>query len=100
MADFNDLLKKDKIVLVEFYASWCPHCQRMIPIVNDMKRLLAKDAPVYQFDIDENNKLAETYKVELVPTFIIFNEGTEAWRATGEIDGKMLYNRVMKEKSL
>lgn len=100
MADFNDLLKKDKIVLVEFYASWCPHCQRMIPVVDDVKRSLAENAPVYQFDIDENNKLADTYKVELVPTFIIFNDGTEAWRTTGEIDGKILYSQVLKEESL
>ena len=50
--DFNDLIRSSKVVLVEFFATWCPHCQRMMPIVAQIKELLDYQAEVHQFDID------------------------------------------------
>ena len=55
---YSDVIKSDKVVLVEFYASWCPHCQRMMPVVAQVKELLAGRVPVYQFDIDQNTGVA------------------------------------------
>lgn len=81
-------------ILVEFYASWCPHCRRMMPVVDDVKALLDGRANVYQFDIDENNALAEKLNVTSVPTFIVYRDGEEQWRTSGEIDGNTLYSKV------
>ena len=81
-------------VLVEFYASWCPHCRRMMPVVDDVKALLDGRANVYQFDIDEHNALAEKLNVTSVPTFIVYRDGEEQWRTSGEIDGNTLYSKV------
>lgn len=88
-------LKADKgLVLVEFYASWCPHCQRMMPVVADVKALLEGTANVYQFDIDENNGLASELGVESIPTFIVFKGGEEMWRGSGEMEGDALVRHV------
>lgn len=81
-------------VLVEFYATWCPHCKRMMPIVEDVKALLDGRAAVYQFDIDENDALSRKLDVESVPTFIVYRNGREMWRTSGEIDGNLLYTHV------
>lgn len=81
-------------ILVEFYASWCPHCRRMMPVVDDVKALIDGRANVYQFDIDENNALAEKLNVTSVPTFIVYRDGEEQWRTSGEIDGNTLYSKV------
>lgn len=83
-------------VLVEFYASWCPHCQRMMPVVADVKALLDGSANVYQFDIDKNQELAEQMGVETIPTFIVFKGGEEMWRGSGEMDGNVLVGKVQE----
>lgn len=92
--NYNELINSNPVVLVEFYASWCPHCQRMMPIVEQVKQLLGDSAPVYQFDIDENQSLASETGVESIPTFIIYKNGSEVWRQSGEIEGDMLYSKV------
>lgn len=92
--NYNELINSNPVVLVEFYASWCPHCQRMMPIVEQVKQLLGDSAPVYQFDIDENQSLASETEVESIPTFIIYRNGSEVWRQSGEIEGDMLYSKV------
>lgn len=88
------LMEDHGTILVEFYASWCPHCRRMMPVVDDVKALLDGRANVYQFDIDENNALAEKLNVNSVPTFIVYRDGEEQWRTSGEIDGNTLYSKV------
>lgn len=92
--NFQDAIKSDRVVLVEFYASWCPHCQRMMPIVDEVKELLEGRVPVYQYDIDTHNRSSEIARVKSIPTFLIYVDGTEAWRHTGEIDGEMLLSKV------
>lgn len=94
---YEEMIKSRDVVLVEFYATWCPHCQRMMPVVEQVKELLDGRANVVQLDIDKNNEAAQAYDVDSVPTFIIYKNGKEQWRHTGEIDGNVLLNHVEKE---
>ena len=82
------------VVLVEFYASWCPHCQRMMPVVEQVKELLGDSVPVIQLDIDENKDAANEAEVESIPTFLVYRDGREEWRHSGEIDGNDLLAKV------
>lgn len=82
------------MVLVEFYASWCPHCQRMMPVVEQVKELLGDSVPVIQLDIDENKDAANEAEVESIPTFLVYRDGREEWRHSGEIDGNDLLAKV------
>lgn len=90
----KEAIDSSKTVLVEFYASWCPHCQRMMPVVAQVKELLDGRVPVCQFDIDENSSAANEANVQSLPTFLIYVDGREAWRHTGEIDGEVLLSKV------
>lgn len=88
-------LKDDKgVVLVEMYASWCPHCQRMMPVVADVKAMMAGKANVYQFDVDKFKELADQLQVQSIPTFIIYKDGEEQWRQSGEMPGQELVNAL------
>ena len=91
---YDEAIKKTPVTLVEFYASWCPHCQRMMPVVEQVKELLSNSVNIIQLDIDQNQESANSNKVESIPTFIIYKDGKEQWRHSGEIDGNDLLNKV------
>ena len=92
--DYNEIINSSKVVLVEFFASWCPHCQRMMPIVGQIKELLQGQVNIYQFDIDEYAELAQANGADSVPTFIIYKNGEEQWRESGEIEGQVLLSKI------
>lgn len=70
--------------LLEFYADWCPHCQRMMPIMAKLRSDFGAAAHIIQINGDENTDLMEKYHVRSYPSFIIFEDGQEAWRDSGE----------------
>lgn len=92
--NYEKTISQAPVVLMEFYADWCPHCQRMMPVVAQVKELLGGGVPVVQLDIDDNNDEANAAGVESVPTFIVYKDGSEVWRHSGEIDGKDLLAKV------
>ena len=92
--DLKKLLNSKGVVLVEFFATWCPHCQRMMPIVADVKEKLAGKAQVVQLDIDKNQALADELGVEGVPTFIVYKDDVEVTRSSGEMPETELYDLV------
>lgn len=91
---YTDAINETPVVLVEFFATWCPHCQRMMPVVEQIKELLAGQVAVLQFDIDQNPELTREVGVTGTPTFIIYKNGQEAWRHSGEIDGNDLLAQI------
>ena len=92
--NYSEIINSNPVVLVEFYASWCPHCKRMMPVVEQVKELLAGKVNVYQFDIDENEELSDREGVKTIPTFIIYRDGKEQWRQSGEMYGQVLLSKV------
>lgn len=93
---YNDVTKSAPVVLVEFYATWCPHCRHMMPVVDQLKDLVGDSVPVIQLDIDENEESANDAQVNSVPTFIVYRDGRETWRHSGEIDGQALLAHLQK----
>lgn len=80
----QEALNGTKPVLLEFYADWCPHCQRMMPLVAQLKDEVAGKAEVIQINGDNSPELMRKYHINSYPTWIIFKDGQEAWRDGGE----------------
>lgn len=93
---YNNVINSAGTVLVEFYASWCPHCHRMMPIVEQIKELLEGKIEVYQFDIDQNQAIADENDVSSIPTFIVYRNGKEMWRQSGEMKADVLLAHIQK----
>lgn len=86
--------EKLALTLIEFYATWCPHCKRMEPVVNDVIAQLNGIAEVKQLDIDKNQNLADELEVDTVPTFIIYKGEEEVWRKSGEMTADAIISAV------
>ena len=71
-------------VLVEFFATWCPHCRRMQPILDDAAAQIADQCAVYQVDVDKSPDLAARYAPNGFPTYVLFVDGTCTKTVTGE----------------
>lgn len=91
---YKELINTDPVILVEFFATWCPHCRAMQPVVEQVKELLDGRVPVVQLDLDKNSDEADEAGVRSVPTFIIYKNGAEMWRHSGEIQGDVLLSKV------
>ena len=87
---YQQAISEAPVVLVEFFATWCPHCQKMMPVMEQIRELLGNEVPVIQIDVDQNPEATQEVGIEGTPTFIIYKNGQEVWRHSGEIDGNSL----------
>ena len=83
-------------VMAEFYATWCPHCQRMHPVVEEFKKMMEGTLEVVEVDVDQESALADFYTIESTPTFILLRKGEQLWRQSGELFLERL-ERAVKE---
>ena len=71
----QEVLKADKPVLVDFFATWCGPCRQMLPIVTELSEEMAKDVKIVKLDVDEAAAVAEKYEIQSIPTMILFKDG-------------------------
>lgn len=74
---------KGKVVLVDFWASWCAPCRMMAPVLNDVASELNGNSHVGKVDIQQYQSLANQYKVRSIPTLILLKNGIEINRFVG-----------------
>lgn len=95
----REKLAEGEWVMAEFYASWCPHCLRMQPIVEEFKKSMQGEPEVVQIDIDQETALTDFYSVTSYPTFILLRKGEQLWRQSGEMPLERLEKAVREFKS-
>ena len=78
----NEVLKNNKPVIVDFFATWCGPCQMLMPVLKEISEE-RQDIDIIEIDVDESRNLAYKYEIEAVPTMIIFKNGNAIDRIGG-----------------
>ena len=74
---------KNKVVLVDFWAEWCPPCKMMAPVLNEVADELNGNSHVGKLNIEQYQSMAQQFNVRSVPTLILFKNGKEVKRFVG-----------------
>lgn len=96
-ADFDALLNTDKLVLVDFYATWCGPCKRMEPFLSEISKDMEATVSVVRIDADANPTLATSMKVDALPTVFIYKNKQLVWNNVGFVSRE---DMIAKLKSI
>lgn len=83
MEKFNDVINSDQLTLVDFYATWCGPCKMMHPVLEQLKADLGDSIRIIKQDVDKSGDIAEAYRIQSVPTLMLFRRGEMLWRQSG-----------------
>jgi thioredoxin 1 len=82
-SNFEETLKKNKLVFVDFWANWCGPCRALAPTIVELSKEYSGKILIGKLDVDENPASAEKFQVFSIPTMIVFKDGKEAERLVG-----------------
>ena len=80
----EEVIKCDRKVLIDFYATWCGPCKSLEPVIEEVAQK-NEDLKVVQIDVDKNRELTNKYSIQAMPTLIVVENGDEINRSVGVI---------------
>ena len=86
MITFQELIKGEVPVLVDFHADWCAPCKIMNPILKNIKKKFGNQLKIIKINVDNNQQVSNKFQVKGIPTFILFKNSEILWKQSGVIN--------------
>lgn len=93
--EFVNLIRSEKLVVVDFYADWCMPCRYLSPILEKLSKEY-KDVEFYKLNVDENQELAFEYGISSIPTVLFFRKGQIIGGFVGAMPESMVREEIEK----
>ena len=94
MEKFNEMINGEQLTLVDFFATWCGPCKMMHPILEQLKEKMGDNIRILKVDVDKNEALSMQYRIQSVPTLMLFKKGEMLWRQSGAMSLNDLMQKI------
>lgn len=81
--NYEKVVTENKIVLIDFYATWCGPCKMLSPVVEEIAEEGVEGVAIYKVDVDKESKLASKFGIQSIPTLIVIKDGKPERMAMG-----------------
>lgn len=99
MSNFDTIIKSEKPVLIDFFATWCGPCKALSPVLKQVKESLGERITILKIDVDKNQQMAAQYQVRGVPTMILFQAGKQLWRQSGVVSKEDIVKMILQKSN-
>ncbi len=93
-ANFDEIIKSDKPVLVDFWAEWCGPCKMIGPVVEELAGDYDGKAVIGKLNVDENPQVAARFGVRSIPTLLVFKGGQVVDKQVGAVPKSVLNQKL------
>lgn len=94
MSELSELIKSEKLTLVDIWAQWCGPCRMMNPVLAEISSEMSEFVNVVKIDADTNKDILTEYNIRGIPTFLLFKNGEVVWRQAGAMEKRILEDRI------
>ncbi|MGN1227942.1 MAG: thioredoxin [Christensenellales bacterium] len=91
--EFESLISENKLVFVDFFATWCPPCKMLAPVLDDVSAEVGDKIVMVKINVDENENISRQFGIINIPTMIIFKDGEPVGKMVGYRD----YEQIVEE---
>ena len=83
-----------QVTLIVLFAHWCPKCNMMMPVVDEIEEVYKEQLEVVRIDIEKETEIAKDYILEIVPTLVIMKEGNDVMSLAWLFGEEILKKRI------
>ena len=91
---FNELIADDKLVIVDFWATWCGPCRMISPILDELEEEMADQITVVKVNVDDADEIAAQFRIMSIPTLLFFKSGQIVDKTVGAMPKAVLAEKI------
>ena len=92
--NFSELLQDSKLVIVDFWATWCGPCRMLSPILDEVEEEMADQITVVKVHVDDADEVAARYRIMSIPTLLFFKNGELVDKTVGAMPKPALVEKI------
>ena len=92
--NFSELLQDNKLIIVDFWATWCGPCRMLSPILDEVEEEMAGQISVVKVNVDDADEIAAQYRIMSIPTLLFFKNGQLVDKAVGAMPKAVLVEKI------
>lgn len=92
--NFQELLQDNKLVVVDFWATWCGPCRMLSPILDEVEEEMADKVTVVKVNVDDADQIAMQYRIMSIPTLLFFKNGQLVDKTVGVMAKNVLVEKI------